>query len=183
MRRSNSHRLSGCRGFVRREDYYVTAQGFVQAGERHFSALVQRLEECLELRQIRVVRYVAGVEHLHRKLAPLVLVQAWELVRVKLIVQQASFTTDQVRVKVVRLKAIHDCRAFPDGTVLEFQNRDAGCSVFVWLEDLALRFRVVAGHFGDIVAQTKEQSVERVTTCGQQRAAPGVPPRVPTKLP
>src|SRR6266404_5373063 len=62
VRRSNPHRPSGCRRFVGREDYFVTSQGFTQAGERHFSARVERVEECLELRQIRVVGYVAGVE-------------------------------------------------------------------------------------------------------------------------
>src|SRR6266487_1377004 len=74
------HLLPGCRRFVGRENYFVTAHSFLQAGERHFSARVERVEECLELRQIRVVGYVAGVEHLHRKLAPLVFVQPSELV-------------------------------------------------------------------------------------------------------
>ena len=76
---------------------------------------VERVEERLELRLVRMIGDVAAVEHLHRQLAPGVAVQAVELLRVELVVEQAAFAADEVRVEVVGLQAVHHRGALAHG--------------------------------------------------------------------
>ena len=92
---------------------------------------VERVEERLELRLVRMIADVAAIEHLHRQLAPCVPVQAGELLRVKLVVEHAALAADEVGVEVVRLQAIDDRGAFADGAVLELQERRRCGRVFV----------------------------------------------------
>ncbi len=155
--------------------------GVGETGERHVFARVGGVEEGLELRGVRMIRDVAGIEHLHREIAPGVLVRL-QFHRVKLVVEQTAFAAAQVRVEIVRLQTINDRRAFADLAAFEFQDRDAARGVFVRLENLALRLRVVAGDFFDVVAHAKEQRIERVATGGEQRTAASVLARVPAEL-
>ena len=105
------------RRLVRRENDFVRLHRIIETRERHFLVLVERVEEGLELRRVGMVRHVAGIEHLHGEIAPRVLVQAAELLRMEFVVEQAAVAADEVRVEIVRLKAINHCGAFADAAV------------------------------------------------------------------
>ena len=57
------------------------------------------------------------------------LVQAAELLRVELVVEDAAFAADEMRVEVVGLEAIDDRRALADRAVRELQD---AWSTLVW---------------------------------------------------
>src|SRR6266850_7118088 len=106
-------------GTVGGEDDLVRPQGVGQAGQRHFLAGTERGEEGLELRLIRMIGDIAGVEQLHGQITPLRLVQRAELRRMKLVVEQAAFAADEVDVEIVRLQTINRRRALAHAPVLE----------------------------------------------------------------
>ena len=85
-----------------------------ETGQRHFFTGCQRVEESLELCLIRMIADVAAIEHLHRELRPRVLVEAAKLLAVEFVIENGALAADQVRVEVVRLEAINDCRALAD---------------------------------------------------------------------
>ena len=72
------HRLPRGGGFVRGEDDFVSLDCVIQARQWHLFAFLERIKERLELCRVGVVRHVPGIEHLHRKIAPRVFVQAAE---------------------------------------------------------------------------------------------------------
>lgn len=100
----------------------------------------------------------------------------------KFIVQKTSLASDEMGVKIIRLQAIHDGCAFAHTAAFEFQNRDAGRGVFVWIESLASRFGVVAADRDDVIAHAKEERVKRMTTGREQGAAAGLLPDIPAEL-
>ena len=75
----DSNRPPLLRRSIRRLDDPVSRKAIREAGERHLLAAIDRVEERLELRLVRVVGHVAAVEHLHRQLAPGVTIQAGQL--------------------------------------------------------------------------------------------------------
>src|SRR5947207_2995085 len=100
----------------------------------------------------------------------------------KFVVEQRSLAADQVRVEIIRLQAVHDGRAFSYAAVLELQNGHTRGRVFVWLEDLAAGFGIVARDFHDVIAHAQQQRVERMTSGGQKRTAAVFLFGVPTEL-
>ena len=110
--------------FVGSEDDFKGAEGFAEVCKRHVLACVEGIEEGLELRLVGVIGHVAGIQHLHGKLSPTGFVRV-EFVGMQLVIQKASLATDQMGVEVIRLEAVHNRGCFADGTVLEFQDRDA----------------------------------------------------------
>src|ERR1041385_7003164 len=159
----------------------MSARGFPEGGQGHVLSLIQRFEKGLERSEIWMIGHVAGIEHLHGERAPGVFVGA-ELGGVEFIVEETSFTSNQVRMKIIGLKAIHDCGAFADTAVLELQNRDAGSGVLVRRKDFALGFGVITCDFYDVIAHAQQQSVQGVTTRRQEGAAAGILSRIPSEL-
>ena len=154
-----------------------------EARERHVFPLLERVEERLKLRHIWVVADVAAVEELHREIAPRVSIQAGELLRVKLVVEDAAFTPDQVGVEVVGLQAVDDRRGLADTPVPELQDRRGGRGVFVWREDRIRALRGIARDLVDLRVHAQQQRVDRMAARRQERTAAEAAPRVPAILP
>ena len=98
-------------------------------------------------------------------------VQAGQFHRVKLVVEDRAFAADEVRVEIVRLKAIDHRRALPHGAALEAQDRGGAGGIFVGGENWMLALRRIARDFLHVAAQAEEQGVEGVATGGEQGAA------------
>ena len=110
----------------------MRGEGVREAREWHVFSSVERVEERLELRLIRVIAHVAAIEHLHAELGPVRFIEALEAHAVEAVVEQAAFAADEVRVKIVRLEAVDDGGAFADGPAGEAQERGGAGLVFVF---------------------------------------------------
>src|SRR5205085_12317392 len=97
----------------------------------------------------------------------------------KFVVQQTSFTANQVGVEVIRLKTIDDRRAFADAAVFEFQEGDAAGGVLVGSEDFAAGFGIVTSDFDNLVAHAEQKGIQGMAAGCQEGAAAGVLARVP----
>src|SRR3954469_9779377 len=158
-------------GPVGRRHDAMRDERIVEAGERHLFTALERVEECLELRLVWMIADVAAVEHLHRQLAPGVPIQAGQLLRMKLVVENASLAADQMRVEVIRLQAIDHCRAFSNAAILELQNRRRCRRILIRREQRVAALRSVAADLVYVVVHAQQQRVHRMAARGQQSAA------------
>lgn len=76
---ANLNWRAGLSGAISSEDDFVGPQRVREAGERHFFSGIERVEEGLELRLVRMIGDVARVEHFHGEFAPLSFVQTTDL--------------------------------------------------------------------------------------------------------
>src|SRR6185436_14087298 len=100
---ANAHRPSFTGRLVRSRHHPMRGECVAETRQRHVFATFQGVEERLELREIWMIANVAAIEQLHRQLAPGVTVQSSQLLRVKLVVENAAFAAHEMRVEVVRL--------------------------------------------------------------------------------
>src|SRR6187551_958437 len=109
-------------------------------------------------------------------------VQAGELLRMKLVVEQTAFAANEVCVEVVGLQTIDDRRRLADAAVLELQNGGRRRAVFVGGEDRVRALGRIARDFIDLCVHAEEQRIDRMATGGQERAAAQAALRVPAIL-
>ena len=100
------------RGTVGGEDDFVRPERMGQAGQGHFLAQAQRVEERLELGVIRMIGNVPGIQEFHGQFAPFPLVEAAQPGRMKFLVEQTAFAANEVDVKIIRLQTVDDRGAF-----------------------------------------------------------------------
>ena len=100
----------------------------------------------------------------------------------ELVVQQAAFAADQVRVEVIRLQAINGGCALGGGAALEFEDRYARGRILVGGEQLAPGPGVVAHDLDHIAAHEEQQRVHRVAAGFEQGAAAFVLSLAPAEL-
>ena len=124
---------------------------------------------------------IARVKHLHREFTPVALIR-FQFLRVKLVVEDASLTPNQMRVEVIRLEAIDDRGSLADGAVFEAQDCHAGSVVFVWSKNVTLRSGAHARYAFNLCAHQHQKCVERMTTGSQQSTAPFFLKGIPAKL-
>ena len=160
----------------------MAGKGVGEAGEGHIFPRIERVEERLELRLIRMVAHVAAIEHLHGKLGPRCFVQPAELHGVELVIEDAALAADEVSVEVIGLEAVHDGCAFAHRAAFEPDERGRRRGVFVGGENGVAALRGVAGDFFHLGIHAEEEGVERVATGGKERAAAEFLVRVPAVL-
>lgn len=162
---------TGGGGFVGSEDDLVAAERVLEAGERHVLALLQRFEERLELRLIRVVSHIAAIDWVDAQFAPLRFVERGDFVRVELAIEEAAFAAHKVGVEVVGLEAVDDAGALADAAVLEFDEADRGGGILVAGEIRVRALLIERGHFLHFAVHAHEQGVHGVAAGAEQAAA------------
>src|SRR6187551_3649821 len=120
---ANTHRPSLVCGPVRCRHHSMCHERIAETRQRHLFAALQRIKECLELRLIGMIADIAAIEQLHREVAPGVAIQSCQLLRMELVVENAAFAPDKMRVEVVGLQTIDHRRALPNASILELQDR------------------------------------------------------------
>ena len=102
-----------------------------QAGQRHGLLRVESGEKRLELRLIRVVGDIPGVQRFKAQGAP-GLFSRFEVARMKLVVQEAALTAHEVGMEIIRLQAVDRRGAFAYTPISKFEQRHTGGGIFIW---------------------------------------------------
>ena len=148
----------------------------------HLPVAVDGVVELLELRRVGVVDVLDHALQLDAELGPAVGVEARDLVRPELAVEDRPVAADEVHPQVVRLVRVDHRRDLADRAVRVAQHRHRRGGVLVGREVRVRRRGLVARHLGDVVAHEQQQAVQRVAAGGQQRRAAAVAPQVPLVL-
>ena len=129
-----------------------------------------------------VIGHITGIAELHIDLGPDFLVRIFAPGRVNLVVEQGTFTADQVGMEIVRLEAIDHRSRFPNATVFELENGNTRRRVFIGLEIFVLRACAVTADTFHLAIHTQEEGVQGMTTGGEQAASPGIGLGIPAIL-
>src|SRR6266540_2585635 len=142
------------------KDDAMAFEGGIETCQRHGAPVTDTLHESLELRPIRMVADVAGINQGCFQSAPSLLGHALQVLSVEAIVQQAPLATDQMNVKVVRLQAVDDGSNLADGATSELEESYRRGVVLVRFELTVLRARAVRGHFFHCIVHEKKQRIQ-----------------------
>ena len=105
-----------------------------------------------------------------------------QLVRIDAIIQQATFGTHEMNVKIIGLQAIdtrsHLCRI----AIGKFEKRNRGRIVFIRLKNIGPRSRSQTGHLLHIAIHKKQTRIQGVTPRGEQTRPGKILLHIPFKL-